>query len=172
MLLTMLYCPLVSLLLSTTDALSPHWQSFPSSLWPFFQPDSREVNPNGCYNVLLCEEGYWKNYTIDDLFPCDPDSGAPVFASGHKNEIWVQLLEKVYAKACGSYKRLVRVRIRSICRYCCSPTFVTSLPHPHPHPHTHTPTHPHPLSNLKIKEHLRHLWSPLFPLALLRHLPD
>ncbi len=80
---------------------------FPELITALFQPDSRDIKANGCYNILLCESGFWQNYTVDDLFPCDPDAGTPVFASGHKNEIWVQLLEKVYAKACGSYKRLV-----------------------------------------------------------------
>ena len=69
-----------------------------------FQPDSRDLKPNGCYNILLCESGFWKNYTVDDLFPCSVDSGSPCFATGHGKELWVQLLEKVYAKACGSYK--------------------------------------------------------------------
>ena len=68
-----------------------------------FQPDSRDLKPNGCYNILLCESGFWKNYAVDDLFPCSP-SGPPCFATGHGKELWVQLLEKAYAKACGSYK--------------------------------------------------------------------
>ena len=86
---------------------------FPEMIVDLFQPDSREVKANGCYNILLCESGFWQNYTVDDQFPCDPESGNPLFASGHKNEIWVQLLEKVYAKACGSYKRCVS------CQFVC-----------------------------------------------------
>ena len=77
---------------------------FPELIIQLFQMDSRAINDTGCYNVCICESGAWKNYTIDDLFPCSPQHGGPLFATGHGNELWVQVLEKVYAKVCGSYK--------------------------------------------------------------------
>jgi hypothetical protein len=40
--------------------------------------------------------------TIDDLFPCSP-LGDPLFAGSSRNELWVMLLEKAYAKLHGSY---------------------------------------------------------------------
>ena len=67
---------------------------FPELIVALFQPDSREVKSNGAYNILLCESGVWQNFCVDDLFPCDPESGSPKFATGNKNELWVQLLEK------------------------------------------------------------------------------
>jgi Calpain family cysteine protease/Calpain large subunit, domain III len=42
---------------------------------------------------------------VDDLIPCYPESG-PLYARGHGNELWVMLLEKAYAKTCGSYAAL------------------------------------------------------------------
>jgi calpain-15 len=47
----------------------------------------------------------WETVVVDDFFPCYPDGG-PVYARGHDNELWVLLLEKAYAKLCGSYAAL------------------------------------------------------------------
>ena len=77
---------------------------FPELIVGLFQQDSREISPSGRYNVLICEGGIWQNITVDDLIPCNPSSGRPAFASGHNNELWVMIMEKVYAKICGSYK--------------------------------------------------------------------
>ena len=46
---------------------------------------------------------------IDDYFPCTYNkAGHEVFAfckgKGGENEIWVQILEKAWAKLCGSYE--------------------------------------------------------------------
>ena len=43
---------------------------------------------------------------IDDFFPCYPHGG-PLFASSHGPEMWVLLLEKAFAKYCGSYEALI-----------------------------------------------------------------
>lgn len=56
----------------------------------------------GKYNMRLCLNGCWEVVTIDDHFPCYP-RGGPVYGRSHDNELWVLLLEKVYAKILGSY---------------------------------------------------------------------
>ena len=49
--------------------------------------------------------GIWETITIDELLPCYP-GGGPVYAHAHHNELWAMLVEKAYAKVCGSYAAL------------------------------------------------------------------
>ena len=78
---------------------------FPVLVEDLFQSDSKKYNPNGKYNLRLCQEGSWETITVDDFIPCYPEGG-PLYAKGHGNELWVMLLEKAYAKLCGSYAAL------------------------------------------------------------------
>lgn len=41
---------------------------------------------------------------VDDYFPCQ--YGSPCFTKAHGNELWVLILEKVWAKLHGSYERI------------------------------------------------------------------
>mmetsp|Transcript_19063 Transcript_19063/g.50114 ORF Transcript_19063/g.50114 Transcript_19063/m.50114 type:complete len:422 (+) Transcript_19063:515-1780(+) len=43
---------------------------------------------------------------IDDRIPCSAQTGKPCFTSPHGDELWVLLLEKAFAKFCGSYHAL------------------------------------------------------------------
>ena len=70
-----------------------------------FLDESKKANSTGKYQIKLCHYGGWEIVTVDDFFPCYPDGG-PVYARGHDNELWVLLLEKAYAKLCGSYAAL------------------------------------------------------------------
>ena len=70
-----------------------------------FTDESQKANSTGRYQIRLCHYGAWEIVTVDDFFPCYPDGG-PVYARGHDNELWVLLLEKAYAKLCGSYAAL------------------------------------------------------------------
>jgi len=45
----------------------------------------------------------WEEVVVDDKFPCQPVSKRPAFNSSKKNEIWVMLLEKAWAKVHGGY---------------------------------------------------------------------
>ena len=76
---------------------------FPQLIRKLFQEDSQELNDYGLYNITLCIDGQWRNYSLDDLMPCTSDNHSPQFARANHNELWVMLLEKAYAKACGSY---------------------------------------------------------------------
>ena len=78
---------------------------FPTLVEDLFPADSKKYNPSGKYNVRLCEAGSWETITIDDFIPCYPEGG-PMYAKGHGNELWVMLLEKAYAKMCGSFAAL------------------------------------------------------------------
>jgi len=56
----------------------------------------------GLYVVRFYKNGVFQDVTVDDYFPSK--YGQCAFASsGHKEETWVQVLEKAYAKLHGSY---------------------------------------------------------------------
>lgn len=55
--------------------------------------------------MKLNKSGVWQELTIDDYMPCALE-GQPLFTRTHGNELWVQLLEKAYAKVHGSYEAL------------------------------------------------------------------
>jgi calpain-15 len=48
----------------------------------------------GIYQVKLCISGEWTCVTIDDYFPCIPQSN-PLVSRSPDNELWVLILEKV-----------------------------------------------------------------------------
>jgi hypothetical protein len=69
---------------------------------------TKEVNRRGCYTVRLYDDklGAWRDLVIDDRIPCDGGTGKPLFAQPHDGELWVLVLEKAFAKLCGSYGNL------------------------------------------------------------------
>lgn len=65
-----------------------------------------EYNEEGIYTVRFCIQGEWVPVVVDDWIPCE-SPGKPAFATSRKrNELWVSLLEKAYAKLHGSYEAL------------------------------------------------------------------
>jgi hypothetical protein len=60
-----------------------------------------EVNPAHYYGVRLFIDGEWRIIKTDDKFPCQNEQ--VLYAKPNDREIWVMLLEKVFAKAFGSY---------------------------------------------------------------------
>lgn len=65
-----------------------------------------------CFNLLLCLVIFtpcdYLKYVctqVDDFFPCYPGGGA-IYSRGHGPEMWVLLLEKAFAKYCGSYEAI------------------------------------------------------------------
>ena len=64
------------------------------------------VTENGAYGVFLLIDGIWKLVVLDDFFPCKTNKiGLSHFCFGHcrDNEIWLNLLEKAWAKVNGNY---------------------------------------------------------------------
>ncbi len=59
----------------------------------------------GVYQLRLCKNGNWIVVTLDDYFPCFPEGG-PIYSRANKNELWVLLLEKAFAKVHGSYNAI------------------------------------------------------------------
>ncbi|BFI07497.1 calpain-type cysteine protease DEK1 [Marchantia polymorpha subsp. ruderalis] len=65
-----------------------------------------EFNEEGIYTVRFCIQGEWVAVVVDDWIPCE-GRGKPAFAKSRKrNELWVSILEKAYAKLHGSYEAL------------------------------------------------------------------
>jgi calpain-15 len=59
----------------------------------------------GIFCVKICYMGEWKFVVVDDLFPCK--NNKPIFATGNGHELWVLILEKVWAKIFGSYASII-----------------------------------------------------------------
>lgn len=69
---------------------------------------TKEYNPRGKYKIRIFDPVHrkWEIVTIDDKIPCYKGTKKPRFMSPNGNELWAVLLEKAYAKYCGSYANL------------------------------------------------------------------
>lgn len=79
---------------------------------------TKEYDPRGKYVIQLFDgtlkngTGAWRRFTIDDYIPCEKGIwesegiAKPKFSQPNGNEMWVILLEKAFAKLCGSYAQL------------------------------------------------------------------
>lgn len=69
---------------------------------------TREYNPRGLYKVRIYDPIKKKFVVVivDDRIPCKKGTKRPRFMSPNGNELWAIILEKAYAKFCGSYAAL------------------------------------------------------------------
>lgn len=67
---------------------------------------SNETNAPGIFAIKLCLDGKWTQIIVDDFFPCDSKKGFPCFSYSKDGSLWINILEKCYAKAKGSYSAL------------------------------------------------------------------
>lgn len=65
---------------------------------------NKEINKNGIYMARMMYGGVYQEVIVDDFIPINPHNGSLYGAApaGGK-EIWVIILEKCWAKLCGSY---------------------------------------------------------------------
>ena len=79
---------------------------FPHVIRRMFQ--TREYNSRGKYRVKIYDPQAEKFVivTVDDRIPCQKGTRRPMFMSPNGNELWAIILEKAYAKFCGSYHNL------------------------------------------------------------------
>lgn len=81
---------------------------YPGKLKSLFK--DRHITEDGKYEVYLfdLEKDEWATVVVDEFLPCKISYGQPrpVFAEPLGEEIWVALLEKAFAKFCGSYGAL------------------------------------------------------------------
>ena len=52
------------------------------------------------------ESKTWETVTVDDRLPCAKGSTKPEYMKCNGNELWAVILEKAFAKFCGSYNHL------------------------------------------------------------------
>ncbi len=81
---------------------------FPARIKEIFLTDV--VNEAGCYGVSLCINGEFKDIYVDDLIPCHLNADGevvPAFSKSKNNELWVLILEKIWAKINHNYENTV-----------------------------------------------------------------
>jgi hypothetical protein len=81
--------------------------SRPATIEGIFKATGQE--DSGRYCIQLWEGGQWTSIFVDNSIPCDPGGVALFASSSEEREIWVQLVEKAFAKVLGSYAALARV---------------------------------------------------------------
>ena len=71
----------------------------------------------GVYTVRLFHEGGWRFIMVDDYVPVSTEDGRPLFAHAKsRQELWVPVLEKAFAKLYGSYVQIYAVRSVYTCQ--------------------------------------------------------
>lgn len=78
---------------------------FPNLIYQIFL--SKEVSKNGYYELVLFIDGRYQIVILDDYFPVVKGTNLIYFARPNKNELWVMLLEKAWAKVNGGYANII-----------------------------------------------------------------
>ncbi len=68
--------------------------------------DEQAYNPNGIYAVDMRVDGEVREIIVDDYVPVN-EFGQPLFCQPNKNEFWVLIVEKAWAKANKSYSNII-----------------------------------------------------------------
>ena len=69
---------------------------------------TKEKSSRGKYAVRIYDRAKdrWEKVVVDDLVPCKRGTRMPLFACPSGNHFWPILMEKAFAKYCGSYEAL------------------------------------------------------------------
>ena len=86
--------------------------SFPNLIAKIFK--TKTINEDGLYELYIYYNGDYQILLIDDYFPFIRNSNKLLFSKPKKEEIWLLLLEKAYAKVNGGYGSLFNCDINSI----------------------------------------------------------
>eukprot|EP00548_Thalassiothrix_antarctica_P006431 CAMPEP_0194149096 /NCGR_PEP_ID=MMETSP0152-20130528/36224_1 /TAXON_ID=1049557 /ORGANISM="Thalassiothrix antarctica, Strain L6-D1" /LENGTH=395 /DNA_ID=CAMNT_0038851051 /DNA_START=199 /DNA_END=1384 /DNA_ORIENTATION=- len=79
---------------------------FPDTIRNMFL--TKEYNPRGLYKVRIYDPQLkkWIIVVVDDRIPCKKGTKKPLFMKPNGAELWAIILEKAYAKHCGSYAKI------------------------------------------------------------------
>ena len=75
---------------------------------------SEKKNKNGIYGLKICKDGYLQEIVIDDYFPVNKEDDTYCFTHSKDDSLWVQIIEKAYAKSYGSYELLKNKGVEGI----------------------------------------------------------
>ena len=79
----------------------------PGNINKLFVKNGSYHNPNGYYELILFINGKPQIVIVDDYLPVKKGTSELVFAKSKKNEIWISLLEKAWAKVNGGYANII-----------------------------------------------------------------
>ena len=79
----------------------------PGNINKLFETNGTFANPSGYYEVKLFIDGEEQIVTVDDYLPVNKKTNELIGAKSTKNEIWVSLLEKAWAKINGGYANII-----------------------------------------------------------------
>ena len=75
---------------------------------------SEKKNKNGIFGLRICKDGFLQEIVIDDYFPVNKEDDTYCFTHSKDDSLWVQIIEKAYAKAYGSYELLKNKGVEGI----------------------------------------------------------
>ena len=79
----------------------------PGNINKLFAKAGNYYNPNGYYELVLFVGGKPQKVIVDDYLPVKKGTNELIFAHSKKNEIWISLLEKAWAKVNGGYANII-----------------------------------------------------------------
>ena len=79
---------------------------YPNLIYKIFI--TKEINKEGYFEVLFFIDGQFQRVIIDDYLPVNKTTNLIDFARPNKNEIWVCILEKAWAKVNGGYSNVIK----------------------------------------------------------------
>ncbi len=86
--------------------------SFPGLIEKIFK--TKTINPENCYELYIYKNGEYQIVILDDYFPVVKNTSSLRFSKPNKEEIWLPLLEKAYAKTHGGYGSLITCDTSSV----------------------------------------------------------
>ena len=96
---------------------------FPKIIKNLFISDKK--NKNGIFGLRICKDGFLQEVIIDDYFPVNKFDDTYCFTHSKDDSLWVQIIEKAYAKVYGSYELLRNKGVEGILKdLSCAPVLV------------------------------------------------
>ena len=86
--------------------------SFPGLIENIFK--TKIINAENCYELYIYKNGEYQIVILDDYLPVIKNTSALRFSKPNKEEIWLPLLEKAYAKTHGGYGSLITCDTSSV----------------------------------------------------------